>query len=352
MLARFGRVAHPARQLKSSGDIIGLRSGNWMPKKPSMTPPAKASRGYAPPASVPTLPTVRMQPVQAGSAAGSVAEMSFSGIRVQHVALIPGAQYEFAWKGTSHYLSYLDIQLDDGETFDGTARRRLPRDLRGKLSFVPSGEQTSGWSVARDRYNTFTAVYFDPQALGEEIAKRFERVTRSHLHFEDPALRDTMRKLHGALAVPGESDSLYLEALCTLSAMEIGRYLDGKAAAGAGQDEVLDRKRASRTQEFIEANLTRSISLGELADAAGLSRFHFLRSFKRSTGETPYQYVLRRRIETAQALLREQAMTVEAVAGAVGFRNATRFIRAFRLKTGVTPGAYRAADAQRIPAKR
>ena len=305
-----------------------------------------------PPAPVRTLPTVRLQPVQAAGAGGSVAEMIFGGIRVQHVALIPGAQYEFAWKGTSHYLSYLDIQLDDGETFDGSARRRLPRDLRGKLSFVPSGEQTWGWSVARDRYNTFTAVYFDPQAIGEEVAQRFERVTRSHLHFEDPALRETMRKLHGALAVPGESDKLYLESLCVLSAMEISRYVDRRAAASEGQDEALDRTRASRTQDLIEANLARNISLGELAEAAGLSRFHFLRSFKRSTGETPYQYVLRRRIETAQTLLREQVMTVEAVAAAVGFSNATRFIRAFRLKTGVTPGAYRAADPQRILAER
>ena len=272
---------------------------------------------------------------------GAVAEMSFGGMRVQHVALIPGGQYEFAWKGSTHYLSYLDIQLDDGETFVGGARRRLPRDLRGKLSFVPAGEQTWGWSVYRDRSNTFTAVYFDPDAVDEELSRRFSRVTRSHLHFEDPALRETMRKLHDRLAVAGESDALYLETLCVLSAMEISRYADRKAVTAPSQDDALDRARASRTQELIEANLAHSISLGELADAAGLSRFHFLRSFKRSTGETPYQYVLRRRIETAQTLLREQEMTVEAVATAVGFSSSTRFIRAFRLKTGVTPGAYR-----------
>jgi AraC family transcriptional regulator len=306
-----------------------------------MTRPAKANRRIVARAPVQTLPTLRLQPVQAANAGGPLAEMSFSGMRVQHIGLLPGAQYEFAWKGTTHYLSYLDVQLADGETFDGTARRRLPRDLRGKLSFVPAGEQTWGWSVARDRYNTFTVVYFDPDEVDAEVAKRLERVTRAHVHFEDAPLRDTMRKLHGALGAAGESDTLYLESLCVLSAMEISRYVDRRADLAG--DDALDRGRASRTQELIEANLSRNISLGEMADAAGLSRFHFLRSFKRCTGETPYQYVLRRRIETAQTLLREQPMTVEAVAAAVGFSSATRFIRAFRLRTGVTPGTYRGA---------
>ena len=308
-----------------------------------MTRLAKANRRYVPRAPAHTLPSMRLQPLQASGAGGGVAELSFGGMRVQHVALIPGGQYEFAWKGKAHYLSYLDIQLDDGESFVGGARRRLPRDLRGKLSFVPAGEQTWGWSVYRDRCNTFTAVYFDPDAVDEDIARRFERVTRAHLHFEDGPLRETMRKLHAELAAPGESDTLYLESLCVLSAMEISRYADRKA--DSVDDDALDRRRASRTQELIEANLARNISLTELADAAGLSRFHFLRSFKRCIGETPYQYVLRRRIETAQTLLREQAMTVEAVAGAVGFSSATRFIRAFRLRTGSTPGAYRVAGA-------
>ena len=289
--------------------------------------------------------------MRAASVGGPAAELTFRGIRVQHVVLTPGAEYEFAWKGSSHYLSYLDIELADGETFDGRTRRRLARDLRGKLTFIPSGERTWGWSVVRDRNNSFTAVYFDPKEMDEDIASRFERLTRSHVHFEDPALRETMRKLHGALAVPGQNDSLYLEALCVLSAMEISRYADGKAIANAKADP-LDRTRASRTQEMIEANLSRSLSLGELADAAGLSRFHFLRSFKRCTGETPYQYLLRRRIETAQTLLREQTMTVEAVASAVGFNSSTRFIRAFRLKTGVTPGSYRGADTRRGIVKR
>jgi AraC family transcriptional regulator len=310
-----------------------------------MTRLAKANRRPLPSPPSRTFPTLHLQPVRVPGTGGPIAEMSVSGIRVQHIAIAPRSEWEFAWKGQSHYLSYLDVQLSDGETFDGSTRRRLGRDLRGKLSFIPSGQEVWGWSAARDRNNTFTVVYFDPDTVSGELAQRLARITKSHLQFEDRSLRETMRKLHDALATPGDSDALYLESLCLLSAIEMGRYADG--AAGAEQDDTLDRTRASRTQELIEANLGREISLGELARAAGLSRFHFLRSFKRSTGETPYQYVLRRRIETAQTMLREQAMSVEAVAAAVGFSSSTRFIRAFRLKTGVTPGTYRSAAAQK-----
>jgi AraC family transcriptional regulator len=287
------------------------------------------------------LPALKFQAPESAQVANSVAEARFKGMRVQQIAFTPGAAYEFAWKGSEHYLSYIDMHLTDGETFNGTSGRRLPRDLRGKLSFIPAGEPVWGWSVVRARNNSFTAVYFDPDALDEPISKRFERATQSHLHFEDPALRETMRKLHGSLVAAQEGDALYLETLCVLCAMEVSRYVDSQEDRLLRKTDDLDRVRASRTQELIEENLARSLSLGEMADAAGLSRFQFLRSFKRSTGETPYQYVLRRRVEKAQQMLSEQAMTVEAVAAAVGFSSSTRFIRAFRLRTGSTPGSYR-----------
>ncbi|MEJ1962854.1 MAG: AraC family transcriptional regulator [Gammaproteobacteria bacterium] len=317
-----------------------------------MTRLAKVSRRFAPSAPARALPALRLQSVQAEKAASAVAEASFKGMRVQQVTFAPGAAYEFAWKGRSHYLSYLDMQLADGETFGGSAPRRLPRDLRGKLSFIPSGEQVWGWSVVRPPYNSFTAVYFEPDALDEELGKRMERATRSHLHFEDPALRETMRKLHATLAAASQGDSLYLEALCVLCAMEMGRYVEGAGIGESRKAEQRDVARVSRARDLIEANLAGNVTLGQLADAAGLSRFHFLRSFKRGTGETPHQYLLRRRIEKAQLLLREETMTVEAVAAATGFSSSTRFIRAFRLRTGATPGSYREASARKSLTRR
>jgi AraC family transcriptional regulator len=88
--------------------------------------------------------------------------------------------------------------------------------------------------------------------------------------------------------------------------------------------------------------LSADIGLAELADVIGLSRFHFVRSFKKTTGIAPYQYLLRRRIERAQLLLREGSLSIGDIALSVGFKSAARFNRAFRRIVGTTPSAYRA----------
>src|SRR3546814_9953638 len=58
-----------------------------------------------------------------------------------------------------------------------------------------------------------------------------------------------------------------------------------------------------RVIDFAEANLGSALAIGDLAEVAGLSPYHFARMFKRSTGESPHGFVLRRRIERAKALL-------------------------------------------------
>jgi Helix-turn-helix domain len=84
------------------------------------------------------------------------------------------------------------------------------------------------------------------------------------------------------------------------------------------------------------------------------SRAHFVRSFKKAFGETPHQYLLRRRIERAKELLRNTLFSVTEVSFAVGFRSPGSFSTAFRHLVGQPPIAYarrwRSADAPRIPA--
>jgi transcriptional regulator GlxA family with amidase domain len=93
--------------------------------------------------------------------------------------------------------------------------------------------------------------------------------------------------------------------------------------------------------EHIDANLSRQISLSDLAHVVCLSRFHFLRAFKQTTQETPHRYPLRRRIEHAHELLQKSDQPVSQIARAVGFKDATRFIRAYHRVKGITPGKWR-----------
>jgi AraC family transcriptional regulator len=91
----------------------------------------------------------------------------------------------------------------------------------------------------------------------------------------------------------------------------------------------------------IDANLATNIGVSDLARTVDLSRFHFARAFKCTTGQSPYGFILSQRIERALLLLRTGNAPVEEVARAVGFSSASQFGRAFRKSVGEAPQAYR-----------
>lgn len=101
------------------------------------------------------------------------------------------------------------------------------------------------------------------------------------------------------------------------------------------------RWRQRRVAEFVEANLSDQIRLRDLARAAGLSRMHFAAQFRLATGLRPHDYVLRRRIERAQDLLRDSGLPLAQVALGVGFQSQAHFTTVFRAHVQETPGRWR-----------
>lgn len=105
-----------------------------------------------------------------------------------------------------------------------------------------------------------------------------------------------------------------------------------------------DRQRTgiaiSSASRFIEAHLDDSLTLADIAGAACVSKFHFARLFRRSTGLSPMEYVLHRRIVRAKDLLSRPGRSLSAIAIELGFFDQSHFTRSFRRATGMTPGAY------------
>jgi AraC family transcriptional regulator len=92
--------------------------------------------------------------------------------------------------------------------------------------------------------------------------------------------------------------------------------------------------------EYIHAHLGDELNIRGMASAVHLSRFHFARAFKASTGQTPYQYVNAKRMERAKALL-VQDRPLGEIALTLNFSSQANFTRAFRREFGITPGQYR-----------
>jgi AraC family transcriptional regulator len=121
-----------------------------------------------------------------------------------------------------------------------------------------------------------------------------------------------------------------------------GRCPSPPEAAGG-----LPGTRLRRVTEYIDEHVTRALPVRELGAVVHMSRYHFSRLFKRSTGLSPHRFVVRRRVERACALLATGELPIAAVARTVGFRTATHFATVFRRVTGSPPTVYRTAMAAR-----
>jgi len=105
--------------------------------------------------------------------------------------------------------------------------------------------------------------------------------------------------------------------------------------------------RLRKVVELVHAELDGDLSLEELADAAGLSITHFSLMFRESTGQSPHQFVLHRRVERAKEMLRAAERRVLDVAVACGFKSQQHFARVFRSVCGASPTEYRREFALR-----
>ncbi len=95
-----------------------------------------------------------------------------------------------------------------------------------------------------------------------------------------------------------------------------------------------------RVVDFVEAHLDAPLTIDELAAIGGLSPYHFARAFKRSVGESPHRFVLRRRIERAKILIATDRLPLAEVAIAVGFSSQSHFTVRFREVVGLTPKRF------------
>jgi AraC-like DNA-binding protein len=98
-----------------------------------------------------------------------------------------------------------------------------------------------------------------------------------------------------------------------------------------------------RAKDLADARFSEPLEVDDLARAAGLSKAHFSREFRRAFGESPYAYLLTRRLERAAALLRGTDHSVAEICLEVGLQGVGSFTTSFKRVYGMTPTAYRAA---------
>jgi AraC family transcriptional regulator len=189
-------------------------------------------------------------------------------------------------------------------------------------------------------------LYLRPDALLDYATERgFQGAATQSLRYtvSDPLLEQIGRAILAEMQAETAAGSLLVESLCSsLSARLLQSHSMSplNLAARLSRAGKLDPRRLSRVLEYVHAHLGDALDIGGMAEIAHLSRFHFARMFKASTGQTPYQYVSAKRLAQAKVLL-AQNQPIAQIALTLNFSSQANFTRAFRHEFGITPGLYR-----------
>lgn len=243
-----------------------------------------------------------------------------------------------AYSDVVHPLPFLFVHLciDGG----GSVRRftnlhQLDANISpGAIGALPPGSKGTG------HWPEMTAITFaiSMSAVTESIGKSWLWKLKSKAMsqiFRDPLVEAIMMDM-GCARAGSASDSALVHAAHLITHQLFDQPFDDSSKVSGVIP--LGKAKIDRLKSLLDANLDRYISVTEMADVAGLSRFHFSRCFKAATGQSPLQFAIVRKLEHAATLLeKEQNMNILNVAQSVGFTNPSHFARAFRRHYGLSP---------------
>jgi len=242
----------------------------------------------------------------------AIHNVPLAGIGVGHVQIDP------AWQITNQRHAYHELIVIIGGKMTLEINGAYMTTGVGDVLFYEAGACHSEWSDPTDPLESFFFTFKTKKlALPVQSADKTGRV------------RMLARWAYEERQHPAPTSAMLQESALRMILVELRRASEG----------VPDRVRM--TQQFMHDHLRENLSLETLANAAHMSKFHFLRTYKMLTGHTPMDDLRRIRAEAARDLIRQTELPLKAVAESSGFANEFHMSRIFRKVLGVTPGQFR-----------
>ena len=212
----------------------------------------------------------------------------------------------------------------------------------GVVTVIPAGS-SSRWDI---HLPLNVVQLYLPHATLERIAGEANMAGPGELlertAHPDPITSRLLMSAADVLEGSAALDALFRQQLTDLLATRLLAAYSG-AAPVAFQPVIggLSPNALRGAIERMRSDSDADVSLGALASDAGLSRFHFCRAFKESTGLSPHAWLRQHRLEQAMNMLRDTDASVVSVAAALGYGSQTAFAAAFRKLTGEAPSSWR-----------
>jgi AraC family transcriptional regulator len=213
---------------------------------------------------------------------------------------------------------------------------------RGAISFFPSHQPFSCRTKAnRGMLANILVLALNPVFVSriaeglELVADRIELTEQRGI--ADPALQHIAMALRAAVQTGDALDHMYGEALSTALAVHLLREYGAAVLRPKRQYGRLPYQKLARAVEYIQDQLDADLTVSGIAQAVGISPDHFTRLFKKSTGQTPYEYVVEARVRKAKELLTTGKLTISEAAHHVGFVDQSHLTRHFKRVFGLPP---------------
>ena len=241
----------------------------------------------------------------------------------------------------------LSVEINSGGSRrivrDGHSRQ-LGLQKEGAFHIADLSQRTSAYvsSPFHSMFFHLSRATLDAFAAEMEIP-RVERL-RCDAGTLDPVIANLGRAMLPVLMRPQDGSRLFMDHMAlALKAHVMHVYGDVNAAPVRVQG--LAPWQESRAKAFLMQHLALDVSLADVARECALSRSHFSKAFKQTTGRAPHAWLMAQRIEAAQRLLRDPAPSIAQVAAACGFSDQSHLTRVFSAHTGTSPARWRRLNA-------
>lgn len=187
--------------------------------------------------------------------------------------------------------------------------------------------------------------FYVPQAALDEMAAeagipRVKGLQARQLGGRDPVMYGLAQTLSSAMSSPGDGSAMFCEHIALAFFAHVAHAYGGQPINRFAHGGMAPWQ-LRRAYEFIEANLDADPSLSEVAEQCELSASYFCRAFKRDSGLSPHQWMMKRRVERAKQLLGEPCLQLAEIAQMCGFADQSHFTRVFSRSENCTPGRWR-----------